>query len=139
MDFDTLRFDCDFILPSLQEMSFQTKDFFNQLDTYVVSKEGRLFLEKAVFHEVPENKQPYYGTADWYTNPFVRLIGSQEKEVLDAVLIRHDGLVDFTGYIINPNGNDMFYNFQAGFSNGVLEFITLVDEQELDGHKTELF
>ncbi len=131
--FDVISFECDFILPHLQGVAFQTKDFYNANDSYVVTKEGRLMLEKAKWHDVPEKDRPYFGTKEWDTEPFVRLIGSTDKEVIGRVLVMHDEEVEFTGYIISMDGkSDMFYRFQAGFNNGVLMYITLLEERSLE-------
>lgn len=130
--FDVIRFECDFVLPQLQGVAFQTKDFYNQNDSYVVTEDGRLMLEKARWHDVPEHERPFFGTKEWDTEPFVRLVGSADKEVISRVFITHDDKIDFTGYIINLGGKEMFYRFQAGFNNGVLMFITLLEEKQLE-------
>lgn len=130
--FDCIRFDCEFILPELQDMTFQTKDFYKMLDNYVVSKEGRLFLEKATYFDVPLNERPYFVTDDWEKNPFVQLIGATGKNVADKILVRHSGIISFNGFSISIDGQDMFYEFEAGFQNGVLQFITLMEERPLE-------
>jgi hypothetical protein len=130
--FDVIRFDCDFISPHLQDVLFQTKDFYNNLDTYVVSKTGQLLLEKVEFSDVPEHKRPYFGTPEWDNNPFVRLVGATDRKVIDSTPVQYTGEVDFLGYIITLNGHDMLYKFQAGFEKGVLRFITVVEERNLE-------
>lgn len=130
--FDCIRFECEFILPHLQDMSFQTKDFYNNLDNYVVTKSGRLLLETEEYNIVPENKRPYFDTEDWDTNPFVQLIGSTDKKIIDIVPIRHSGLINFTGFYLSPDGQDIFYDFQAAFDNGILVFISILEERPLE-------
>lgn len=130
--FDVIRFDCDFIIPHLQTMSFQTNDFFKNLDYYVVSKEGRLFLEKGIYEDVPENKRPYFGTPEWDKEPFVRLIGSSEKKVSEIIPVNHSGAIMFIGTLFTMNNQDMFYKFEAGFNKGILAYISVLEERPFE-------
>lgn len=130
--FDCIRFNCDFVLPHLQDMTFQTKNFYRSLDNYVVSEHGRLLLENITYETVPESKRPYFGTEDWNTNPFVQLIGATDEKIIDRVFIKHSGLIKFNGFYLSPDGHDIFYDFQAGFDNGILIFISVLEERTLD-------
>ena len=53
---------CEYPLPDaseeVQNDVFQTKDFYNAMDDYTITKEGRLILHKKVYEEVPEEETP---------------------------------------------------------------------------------
>lgn len=69
---------CDYPLPGapkeVQNGIFQTKDFYNVMDIYTITKEGRLILHKKIYEEVPEEKRPYYGKEEW-NNPLFKMSG----------------------------------------------------------------
>jgi len=76
--FDTLY--CKYPLPYVDgitiDTEFQTKDFDNALDKYIITEEGKLLQITHRYEEVPEQERLYYGTQEWDKSPLFRIMGA---------------------------------------------------------------
>jgi hypothetical protein len=66
---------------------FQTKDTESQyLETYVITKEGRLIHRAVKYENIPENERPYYGKPECEESGLYRLMGSRRKVLTGDVV-----------------------------------------------------
>lgn len=116
----------------LQNEVFQTKDFDNLMDTYKITKDGRLLLEEVEYEPVPEEKRPYYGTEQWDKNPLFQVIGAVKRDTLGWRDTNYHGIIKF--YTLHKKANDKerrWYEFKSKFTNGNLEKIELIEDEHV--------
>jgi len=95
---------------------FQTKDTDAQyLETYVITKEGRLIHKAVKYESVPENERPYYGRPEWDKGSLFRIAGSMRTVPIGDVDTNYHG--DLTLSCSNKDWTK-FCNFTVRFTNG---------------------
>ncbi len=63
--FDEIR--CEYPLPDsiVQDHVFQTKSLERVMDSYAITRDGRLILHEVRYEQVPEEEErPHYGTPE---------------------------------------------------------------------------
>jgi len=122
--FDEIK--CEYPLPEkfkfLQNKTFQTKDFYNVMDEYTITKNGKLVRQKFKYEVVEEKNRPYFGTPEWNKSPFSKMIGSLKKCIDKKEMIEFHGYIRFCTVV---SGN--FYEFTAKFTDGKLVKISPVE------------
>lgn len=123
--FDELK--CDYPMPKgyefLQKEGFQTKEFDNLLDEYLITKDGELVRTIKEWSMVPEEKRPFYGTSEWDDYPIYKMFGSIKTEKTGKEKIEYHGYVHFHTIV-----NNVFYDLKAKFTDG--KVVDLVIERE---------
>jgi hypothetical protein len=97
---------------------FQTKDLDCLMDHYYLKDDGKLYFEKRIYEDVPEEDRPYFGTADW-ESPIGKNVGSfrLKEKTLQVHYITAEisfGTIDF---------NNQWIGYLAKFVNGELQWI----------------
>lgn len=79
-------------------MTWQTKsipDGLPMMETYKVTAEGRLFMEKAEYEQVPEEERPGYDeTIGGFANEFERWYGSIKKATSGWADTEHSSFIE---------------------------------------------
>ena len=126
--FDYIR--CDVPLPDGAERSeLQTKDFDCEMVTHIISKDGRLMLDRGHNEMVPLMDRPMW-KAEWGDSE-----AAQKEHAVDALCgcmrrvpkyedANYHGLVNFYG---SDKGN-VWHEYNAKFTDGQLVEISLVPE-----------
>ena len=121
--FDYLK--CEYPLPDdhMQDHLFQTKSLPAMfLDTYVITRAGRLVHQAYRMEEVPEEERPFYGKPEWDDGWLSRFAGSLRRIPLGDVDLEWHGDVRF--YESADDGT--WYEYRARFTDGQLESIQRV-------------
>lgn len=123
--FDQIK--CNYPLPNtpsvIQNDTFQTKDFYNAMDDYVITSEGRLLHKKYNWEIVPEKERPYYGKSEWNKNPLFQMIGSLKRTDEEVVDIEFHGILNMYTHV-----NGMWYEYNIKFTDGnVVEIKRIYD------------
>ena len=129
--FDELK--CEYKLPDpvVQEETFQTKSFDCLLDSYTITRDGRLIHHQVRYESVPEEERPCYGTSEWEQSEFAHLIGSLKAVPIGDVEIPYHGDVYFyTSIGSRETGDYEWFEYQARFTNGRLKWIRRVSERK---------
>jgi hypothetical protein len=124
--FDNIK--CEYKLPidGLQDEIFQTKDFECLLDTYTITKDGKLILHEIEMIPVPEEERPYYGKPEWNDkNGLYKFFGSLKSIPIGDKFIDHTGKIRF--YTSLKKG---WVEFEAKFFDGILQDIQIVEYHE---------
>lgn len=129
--FDNVK--CEYPLPAapaeIQESIFQTKDFYNAMDDYTITKEGRLILHKKVYDEVPEEERPYYGKPEW-EKPLFRMMGCLKARHVADVDTHHHGYIHvytIANFFDNdPRGE--WFEYKIKFTNGKVESVERIND-----------
>ena len=121
--FDTLY--CEYPLPDvgleLMHKSFQTNNFNNELDTYTITKEGKLVYHSRELQIVPEEEREFYGKPQWNENKIYRAIGYLKSVQTGDIRLEYSGTLNFyTKY------NDLLLNYSATFDKGEIQKITCI-------------
>lgn len=117
--------------PEAQGLRFQTKDFDCTMAQYTITADGRLVHHTTRYESVPEHEQPYYGTPEWERGGLVRLFGMLRSVPTGDVEIPHHGDINLYASIGDWNKPDCkWFDYRARFTNGRLESITRVGEDE---------
>lgn len=123
--FDYIR--CEVPLPDgwKPDGPLQTKDFDCDLVCHVITKEGRLMLERIdAVHEVPKADRPYPND-----DGLLGMCGSirTETSVHDS---NFHGVVNFYSYEGDINVNHQWHEYNAKFTDGQLVGIETVPDDE---------
>jgi hypothetical protein len=106
---------------------FQTKDTPEQgMETYTITKEGRLIHHAVKYEDVPENERPYWGTPEWDNFPPLRFCGCIRSVPIGDIDTNFHGDLRFGESFRNPySDGPMYLNYDwvARFTNGQLEYI----------------
>jgi hypothetical protein len=121
---------CEYKLPDseVQEHIFQTKDFENLLDRYIITEEGKLIWKKSHWENVPEEERPYYGTEQWNQNPLFQTIGSL-KTIFDEDVFMEDYFGEVIMYTIY---NKTFYEYKVRFIDGKVFKIIPMEKEKIN-------
>jgi len=104
--------------PEIQKDVFQTKAFGDGfvggfLDSYTITKEGKLILHKSMWESVPEEERPFYGTPQW-DDPIGQLCGSLKRVPISDDEVNYHGVIRI--YTIT---DDMtWYEYEIKFTDG---------------------
>ncbi len=97
---------------------FQTKDFDRDLVTHIITKDGRLLLERIdAVHEVPQSERPYPDA-----DGILGIIGCMRTE---TSLHESNFHGRFRFYTHDADGNR--HEYEAKFTNGKLDEIVTVE------------
>lgn len=124
--FDEIK--CKFPLPDLkpeeawlQTATFQTKSFDPAMETYTITEEGRLILDKITWDIIPpeerENKDDIF--------PFLK---PTSQEDIDTGY--HGDITFYTGDINNSPSHYIWHEFKARFTEGTVTWIKRVYENK---------
>jgi len=120
-----------------QTRIFQTKDFDCEMVTHIISKDGRLLLDRGHNEEVPLMERPYW-ESEWGDSK-----EAQEEHCIDAICgsMRHipkyvdayfHGIIRFYGIEGDVNSPDAkWHEYEAKFSDGALTEIRLIENRPL--------
>jgi hypothetical protein len=108
---------------------WQTKDTPAQmLETYVITKEGRLIHRTVKYETVPEEERPYYGKPEWEKSSVARFCGMVRSVPMGDVDTNFHGDLHI-GAMSNSQPYE-FYSCVCRFSNGQLDYIEDVKEDK---------
>jgi hypothetical protein len=109
--FDNLNVRMQLPAPEYQNNSFQTKDFENLLETYLLDSDGILYREVVVAEEIPDSST---------------FLGYRMKEISRTKeKYEHTGNVRF----YDSTGQNSWIEFNALIFEGVCQRITIVEEK----------
>jgi hypothetical protein len=102
---------------------WQTKDTVDTqyMETFVITKEGRLIHKTVEYESVPEEERPYYGTPEWETSPFAKFCGIIRSIPTGDVDTNFHG--DLHIGATSKKAPYEFYDCVCRFTNGNLEWI----------------
>lgn len=117
------------------EYTWQTKDFDTlNFTTYKITDDGRLLQEEFHYEEVPKEERPY-PDADPDEEPLKAMAGRMKKVNDGWTERQYHGIVNFYHAIPiddDPiDGDRMWWEYDAKFTDGQLENINLTDKHEL--------
>ncbi len=109
---------CEYPLPDkqVQNKVFQTKSLQCNLDSYTITKEGRLIWHKYRYETVPEEERPYYGKPEW-NDPLLQLAGSTKSILVGDIDVLHHGIIGFYTFIADGVG-EKWFEYVAKFTDG---------------------
>lgn len=99
-------------------LEFQTKDFENIMDTYIITEDGKLLREQWHYEDVPEEQRPYFGKPEW-DKAFGRIAGCMKKISEGWVDTNFHGWLNF--YTSTPEG---WLEFDVKFTDGYLSEVS---------------
>ena len=91
------------------------------METYVITKEGRLIHRSVRYEAVPEEERPYWGKPEWDTSALARFCGMMTSVSTGDVDINYHG-----DLYISAMTNLLPYKFYCcvvRFNNGVVQYI----------------
>ena len=101
---------------------WQTKDTDSQsLDTYVITKEGKLIHQTVKYESVPEEKRPYWGTPEWETGSFAKFCGSMKSVSTGDIDVEYHGDMHISA--MTEHQPYKFCNCTVRFNNGRVQYI----------------
>lgn len=148
---------CLYPLPDTEfpDEEFQTKCLGTWFNDYTITVQGRLIHHTVREESVPEHERPYFGTAEYESDPFAKMCGSMRLVPTGDVDTNYNGLLNFytsrvwvdgkrylvsggdSGgtYALFNDGQKKYgryeaYEYLARFNNGQLETIERVANDE---------
>jgi hypothetical protein len=118
---------CEYPLPdpAFQDHVFETKTFDGLLDSYTITRDGRLILHAVAYEFVPQEERPYYGTPEW-NSPWGHWEGAFRRVPVGDVEIPYHGDLEFSALIIGNHKPPQILKYRATFSRGRLQEIVRV-------------
>ena len=126
--FDEIR--CECLLPDsiVQDHVFQTKSLERVMDSYTITRDGRLILHEVRYEQVPEEERPHYGTPEW-DHPLMRLLGLVRSVPVGDVEVPYHGYIVFYTSIGDPPDYEWF-EYRAKFTDGRLVELIRSDKND---------
>jgi hypothetical protein len=112
-----------------ETIRWQTKGTPAQyMETYVITKEGRLIHRSVGYEPVPEEKRPYYGKPEWETSAFARFCGMITLVSTGDIDTNYHG--DLYVGAMSALLPYKFYDCVVRFNNGNVQYIKEVKRWE---------
>lgn len=110
--------ECKYKLPEapdvVQNDVFQTKDLGSMMDSYTITEDGELLRSIREYYEVPEEERPKYGTPEWDSKPYSRLLGSMGSKFIENRKIDYHGII----YIYTIADGNEWWEYEIKFTDG---------------------
>jgi hypothetical protein len=127
---------CEYPLPNppywiTEETIFQTKhrDEDCCMETFRITKEGRLIHQRVSYVNCPDEERPYWGKPEWNKSEIYRMAGMiKTVPAGDVDTEFHGDIVFYEGSTIEEN-KWAWYEVCARFTNGKLEWIKEVKKE----------
>lgn len=122
---------CEYPLPGgipewAKACIFQTKDTDAQfMETYVITKEGRLIHQSVKYETTPESERPYFGKPEWDKSDFYKSAGMIRSVPTGNVDINYHGDIYLFG--CSERIPLEFCELMVRFTNGDVQYIRLVE------------
>ncbi|MGH9838551.1 MAG: hypothetical protein ACREEM_07195 [Blastocatellia bacterium] len=128
--FDELR--CEYPLPNaeMQDETFQTKSFDRAMDTYTITRDGRLILHQVRYELVPEEERPSWGKPEWDRTDLAKWAGSLKRVPVGDVEVPFHGDIRFYTSKANADGRIVgWFEYRARFTEGRLQWIKRMEDR----------
>lgn len=114
---------CEVPLPDgWQPDDLQTKDFGCEMTTHIISKDGRLMLDRGYYEEVPKSERPYPNAEPGSWQSILGIMRRVHKYE-DA---NFHGVVNFYGGAFK----DDWHEYDAKFTNGdLVEIVRVIEDR----------
>ena len=120
---------CKYKLPGatkeVQNDTFQTKDLGSTMDHYTITEEGELVNHVYEYYEVPEEERPNYGTPEWDSNPYSKLLGSMRSKFIENRKINYHGVIS----IYTIADDDEWWEYEIKFTDGKVVDIRRINKK----------
>jgi hypothetical protein len=120
---------CEYKLPGatneVQKDVFQTKDLGSMMDSYTITEDGELLQSIREYYEVPEEERPNYGTPEWDSKPYSRLLGSMGSKFIENRKVNHHSII----YIYTIASDREWWEYEIKFTDGKVVDIRRIDEK----------
>ena len=118
--YDEIRCYSNKLSEEFRNITFQTKDLYNLLESYEISEDDKLIYYPEIYETVPEEQRPYYGKPEW-ENPFYRSFGCLKSIKQNPKILNYHGVIKFYCH-----KKDELIEFEAFFTYGHLDKIIQV-------------
>jgi hypothetical protein len=116
-----------------KDTEWQTKDTDAQfLETYIITKEGRLIHQTVEYESVPEEERPYYGKPEWEKSSFAKFCGIIRSVPTGDVDTNFHG--DLHIGATSREKPYRFYDAVVRFNNGQLQYIKEIKEDKQENN-----
>lgn len=119
--FDEIKIEYEMPDHEIQDEIFQTKSFYNAMDNYTLTKEGKLIFHKCHYDMVPEEERPFYGKPEWDENTFYHTMGCMRTIYDGDVVMDYHGIIEIHTILGKyKDDGSTWYSYNLKFTDGVL-------------------